>query len=421
MDSKILRRALLTVTLFVVMVFVVILLVNGYGINGKKKTVAPKPVVEEDICEEDGMIKGSDLSAWMYDETFFDEETIGDGRYDNSRGTLVVVSASSVEKDMRIRITDEYGSLIKGKMFTAVVGGSEAKDDDMDGVIHISGLTPGDYEVLLNEEAGYVVPSEPLLCSVKAKVEYKAIADISYLIKTEADIDAAKEDTAVNEAEEETTGNSAVKTIEGAKFGIDVSKYNGLIDWKETKLAGVEFAIVRCGYRGSATGVIVEDPYFRTNMKNAQAAGIPLGVYFFTQATNNVEAVEEASAVIELIKDYDIAYPVFIDTESAGGKGRADKLAVDVRSHAVQTFCETMRNGGYMAGVYASKNWFNNRLDITKLSGDNVTWLAEYNEKPTYGGTYQLWQYSSGGHISGIEGNVDMNISYLDVSRDEEE
>lgn len=420
MDSKVLVKAMLIVTLFVAMMFAVILLVNGYGTEKNKKNELFEPKTTEDsVAEEDGRIKGSDLYAWMNDETFFDEEKIGDGKYDNSRGDELVISASSVEKDLRIRILDVDGHLVKGKLFEILLGGSASyKDEDMDGVIHISDLAPGDYEIMLAETADYIIPERPIRCTVKAKVDYKAIADISYLIKTEADIDAKKEDTAVNDAENEgeSGGNATIKTVDGARFGIDVSKYQGDIDWEEVKKSDVEFAIIRCGYRGSSTGAIVVDPYFEKNMAGAEAAGILVGVYFFTQATNNVEAVEEASAVLTLIKPYKVTYPVFIDTEGAGGKGRADNLEVIDRSFAVQTFCETIRTGGYTAGIYASKNWFNNKLDVTKLSADNVTWLAEYKDKPTYGGTYQMWQYSSSGKISGIEGRVDMNLSYLSVA-----
>lgn len=421
MDSKVLIKAMAIVTLFVAMMFVVILLVNGYGTGrSKKKDLFAEPSSEEDIAEEDGMIKGSNLYAWMQDETFFDEVKVGNGKYENGDGENLVISASSVEKDLRIRIMDSSGKLVKGKLFEVLLGGTtEYEDSDMDGVIHISDLSPGDYDVQLAEAAGYIVPERPLRCTVKAKVDYKAIADISYLIKTEAEIDVAKEDTAENNAiteDGESPDNAKIKTVDGARFGIDVSKYQGVIDWNDAKKDGVQFAIIRCGYRGSSTGAIVEDPYFRTNMEGAIGAGIPVGVYFFTQAVNNVEAVEEASAVMELVSPYKLTYPIFIDTEGAGGKGRADKLEVIDRSFAVQTFCETIRTGGYTAGIYASKNWFNNRLDVTKLSADNVTWLAEYKDKPTYGGTYQMWQYSSSGKVSGIEGRVDMNLSYLDVA-----
>ena len=415
MDSKMLRRALLMVTLFVAMVFVMIILIN----DNNKKTNAKAtdtPITETEIADESGMIIGSDLNAWMNDETFFDAEVIGDGRYDNEKGKQLVVSTSSVEKDLRIKLLDENGNLIKGSQFSVVVGESiTATDEDMDGVIHIMDLKPGDYQVAVNEMAGFIVPTEPILCNVRAKVSYKAIDDISYLIKTEADVDPRLDDTAVNDAAKESSGNSAIKTIDGARFGIDVSKYNGIIDWAKAKESGVEFAIIRCGYRGSSTGALVMDPFYEVNINGALDAGVPVGVYFFTQAVNNVEAVEEASAVLNLIGGYKLTYPVFIDTEGAGGRGRADNLEVLDRSQIVQTFCETIRNGGYTAGIYASRNWFNNKLDVTKLSADNVTWLAEYDDKPTYGGTYQLWQYSSAGRVNGIEGNVDMNISYLSV------
>lgn len=418
MDSRVLRRAMILVTLFVLMIFFLVLLLNGYGTKRKsKEEIFATNTSEESGIEEDGKIAGSDLYAWMNDETFFDADTIGDGKYNNTSGTELVLSASSVEKDIRVKICDSDGKLVKGKIFELMIGGIAGyKDEDMDGVIHVTDLAPGDYDIQLAEVAGYIVPTRPLRCTVKAKVEYKVIDDISYLIKTEADIDAAKEDTGEKEAAEESEGDSAVKTVDGAKFGIDVSKYNGNIDWEEAKKDGVEFAIIRCGYRGSSTGSLVVDPYFTANIEGAIAADIPVGVYFFTQAVNNVEAVEEASAVISLISKYKITYPVFIDTEGAGGKGRADNLEVLDRSSVVQTFCETIRSGGYTAGIYASKNWFNNKLDVTKLSADNVTWLAEYKDKPTYGGTYQMWQYSSAGSVSGIDGRVDMNISYLDVA-----
>ena len=251
-----------------------------------------------------------------------------------------------------------------------------------------------------------------------------AVADISYLIKTEAEIDAKKEDTAVKDAALEAEGSTAVKTVEKARFGIDVSKWNKEIDWAQIKKEGVDFAIIRAGYRGSVSGSLVVDPFFEQNIKGAAENGIDVGVYFFTQAVNEREAVEEASIVMSLVQGYDISYPIFIDTEGAGGKGRADDLDVVERSVICQAFCETIRSGGYKAGVYASKNWLNNRLDITKFSADNVIWLAEYRDQPTYGGTYGMWQYTSSGRINGIEGKVDFNLCYLDFgteASDEEE
>ena len=249
---------------------------------------------------------------------------------------------------------------------------------------------------------------------VKDKVEYLAIEDISLLIKTEDEVDAAAEDSGVRDAlaDADKTEMTDLKAFSGkTKAGIDVSKWNGDIDWDKAKNAGVEFAIVRAGYRGSVTGSLVQDIYFDANMKGAAVSGVPVGVYFFTQATNEVEAVEEASAVLSWVREYDITYPIFIDTEGAGGNGRADGLGIDMRTLVCEAFCRTIENAGYQAGVYASRNWYNNNLHTQRLENYYI-WLAEYRSAPLYQGYYRMWQYSSKGRIDGIEGNVDMNIMY---------
>lgn len=414
MDSKLVQIGALIVTLFTITILVVVLALNGTFSGNKSQ----KAEVQEEISQDgqDEEITYNDYSAWLSDETFFDEQKIGDGKYDIQETKAASYKVSTIDKDIRIVILDEHGKLITGRRFRADVSDmGEYADDDRDGVIYIKDASPGEYSITIDNVMGYALPEKPIQVTVKAKIEYKAVADISYLIKTEADIDPAKEDTAVNDASEDSTGNSAIKTVEGAVFGIDVSKYNGDIDWTKVKNEGVKFVIIRCGYRGSSTGTIVEDPYFQKNIEGAIKEGIPVGIYFFTQAIDEREAIEEASAVMSLVKKYKITYPIFVDSESAGGKGRADDLDVPTRSRVLQAFCETIRSGNYKAGIYASKNWFNNRLDISKLSADNVTWLAEYAEKPSYGATYQMWQYSSAGRIPGIEGRVDMNISYLAV------
>ncbi len=193
-------------------------------------------------------------------------------------------------------------------------------------------------------------------------------------------------------------------------LGIDVSKWNGNIDWNAVKNSGISFVIIRCGYRGSSTGVLVEDPTFRRNIQGASAAGLKVGVYFFTQAINEVEAVEEASMVISLIKGYGISYPVFIDTERANG--RADGLDRATRTAVCRAFCETIRSAGYSAGVYASKSWYNDNLNYGSLSGYRI-WLAQYASEPTFNNRYDMWQYTDKGTVNGISGKVDMNISYL--------
>ena len=200
------------------------------------------------------------------------------------------------------------------------------------------------------------------------------------------------------------------KSVNGSTFGIDVSKHNGKIDWNAVKSSGVDYAIIRCGYRGSSTGALITDPTFQTNIKGAQAAGIKVGIYVFSQAINEVEAVKEASFAVSLAKGNNLSYPIFIDTEACGG--RADSLDVATRTAVVNAFCQTIHNAGYKAGIYASKTWYEKKLNMGNVGGYKI-WLAQYSSEPTYKGRYDMWQYTSKGKISGINGNVDLNLSYL--------
>lgn len=193
-------------------------------------------------------------------------------------------------------------------------------------------------------------------------------------------------------------------------MGIDVSKWNGNINWKAVKNSGVSYVIIRCGYRGSSTGAMIEDPKFKSNIQGATNAGLKVGIYFFTQAVNEVEAVEEASMTISLIKNYRISYPVFLDVEGSGG--RADGLDAGTRTNIIKAYCQTIRNSGYTAGVYANKTWLTQKMNAGALSAYKI-WLAQYNTTPTYGGKIDLWQYTSKGNVGGISGHTDMNLSYL--------
>ncbi|MCR5398519.1 MAG: hypothetical protein K6E68_03180 [Lachnospiraceae bacterium] len=192
-------------------------------------------------------------------------------------------------------------------------------------------------------------------------------------------------------------------------LGIDVSKWNGSIDWKKVRNSGVSYVIIRCGYRGSTSGALIEDPTFRSNIKGATSAGLKVGVYFFTQATNEVEAIEEASMTLGLISGYNVSMPVYLDVEGSGGRG--DKIDSGTRTACINAFCKTISNSGYASGVYANKTWLEQKFNPGALGGARI-WLAQYNTTPTYAGRYNMWQYSSKGKVSGISGNVDMNLLY---------
>lgn len=416
MDFKLKRLCIIASFSVILLAVVLVVGLNNY----EQKQSQQKPVVSVETTPEpkvellEGQI-GDDLSAFLKDYTFFDHKESDFVENAKNLANRLGLIVTSVEKDLRIQVVGADGNPVTGESFYIEIEDlGEYKDLDQDGVFYIGDMDAGDYLVSLKPMDGYKVPISPTKVHVKEKVEYVAIDDISLLIKTEEEIDALAEDTKVQDALEDAD-KTEIKKLQpskaNAKVGIDVSKWQKDIDWDKVKNAGVDFAIIRAGYRGSSTGSLVEDPYFHANMKGASASGIKTGVYFFTQATNEVEAVEEASMVISLVKDYKLDYPIYIDTEGAGGDGRADGLDVETRTLVCDAFCRTIQNAGYEAGVYASRNWYNNRLHASELEKYSI-WLAEYRSTPLYQGYYEIWQHSSKGKIDGIEGNVDLNISY---------
>ena len=197
--------------------------------------------------------------------------------------------------------------------------------------------------------------------------------------------------------------------------GIDVSKYQYNIDWNAVKASGIDFAIIRVGYRGYGTGALVEDPYFRKNIKGANAAGVKVGLYFYSQAVNETEAVEEASMVIRLIQETGgrVSYPIYFDTEKvAGDTGRADGISRDQRTRNAVAFCNAIQNAGYRAGVYSYASWFYNNLNMASLTGYSI-WIAQYRDNLDFKYNYDIWQYTSSGTVPGISTRVDMNVSKL--------
>ena len=188
---------------------------------------------------------------------------------------------------------------------------------------------------------------------------------------------------------------------------IDISEFNGKIDFSDINTDGI---IIRAGYRGCSKGALVKDKKFDYNFTESLKNGYPTGVYFVTQAINEAEAKEEAMFVLNLVKDFDLSLPIYIDTEnSPKGTGRADasKLTKQQRTFIVKAFCDTIKSYGYKAGVYASESWFNNQLNLEDLKS-YVIWCAKYSQyKPSI--YYNGWQYTAKGSVDGIKGNVDLS------------
>lgn len=418
MDSKKMKRMLIAMVLMFMALAGVIAALNLETVKKKLGMAAQEPVQETAVMEEtDDGRRGSDLSAFLRDETFFDPE-VKFKSIETFSGKNVSLMMSSVAKDLRIMIVDSVGRLVTGTPFTVKIQGmGEYTDSDRDGIVYIEGLRAGEYSVSLAEEEGFIVPNTITTIQVRQEIEYRVLSDIEYLIMTEDDIDAEKEDRAVNGAEEAADGSENTELEfagDNARLGIDVSKWNKTIEWDKVKEAGIEFAIIRCGYRGASSGALVLDPMYKKNIEGAIEAGIPVGVYFFTQALDEVEAVEEASMVISLIEDYDVDYPVFLDSESAGGQGRADALEAEERTKIHKAFLETIASAGYETGIYGSRNWLNDELDMTQVS-EYKTWLAEYADIPAYDKYYHMWQYTSKGSVDGIETRVDLNLCYMNI------
>lgn len=205
-----------------------------------------------------------------------------------------------------------------------------------------------------------------------------------------------------------------------SRTGIDVSKHQGTIDWAQVKAAGVDYAIIRIAYRGyGSDGKMRIDPQFEANIRGAQANGIDVGVYFFSQAVNVAEAVEEASLVLNTLNGRRLQYPVYIDMEYANDKrsGRADRISKRVRTDCAVAFCETVRSSGYKAGIYASKAFYDDELTFSRISGYNI-WVAHYTQSVTdFSHRYEMWQYSKKGKISGIKYKIDLDISFYDYAK----
>ncbi len=214
----------------------------------------------------------------------------------------------------------------------------------------------------------------------------------------------------------------------GITMGIDVSKYQGTIDWKKVRDSGVEFAMIRVGYRAKSTGEIFEDPTARYNMQEAQAAGIKIGAYFFSSAINQEEARAEAAFTRDIIAKYKITYPVAYNCEDfQSSDSRQYGLDVSARTSLACAFLDEIAAAGYTPMFYAPKGELEGsaQWDTRTLASRYKIWVAQYPDQPypetnasSYSGTHAMWQYTSQGTVSGISGKADVNIAYFSYTKE---
>lgn len=194
--------------------------------------------------------------------------------------------------------------------------------------------------------------------------------------------------------------------------GIDISRYQGNIDFSKVKQSGIEYAIIRCGYRGYSGGTITDDSSFDTYMRDALSNDIKVGAYFFSQALTKDEAVEEADYVISKLKPYNVTCPVAIDVEEVNaGSSRQNTLTNEALTDTVIAFCDRIKEAGYTPMIYANSRYFAGKLDMSRLE-DYEKWYAFYADVPYMPYEFSMWQYTNTGSVDGISGNVDLNISF---------
>lgn len=214
--------------------------------------------------------------------------------------------------------------------------------------------------------------------------------------------------------------SSLMKYFEDGKqtsyVGIDVSKFQDYIDFVKVKKAGIQFVMIRVGARGYGTGQLIVDEYFSDNIKRATDAGLNVGVYFYSQAVTEEEAVEEANLVIENLGEYWISYPVAFDMELVeNDTARTDTLSKTERTAITKAFLDTIAAAGYKTVIYGNKQWLIKEIDMSKLTAYDV-WLAQEEDIPDYPYKFTMWQYSRTGSVDGVAGYVDLNISFIDYS-----
>lgn len=193
--------------------------------------------------------------------------------------------------------------------------------------------------------------------------------------------------------------------------GIDVSAFQPSVDWQQVKNAGIEFAMIRLGYRGYTTGELDLDDCFLKHMDGALEAGLDVGVYFFSQALTPEEAAEEAEYVLTWLEGYDITYPVVFDWEEVEGPARTDNMNMLNLTSCAKAFCEKIEEAGYEAAIYFNQAYGYEQFNLVSIR-DYIFWLAEYAPAPTFAYDFTMWQYTNEGTVPGIEGPVDLNIYF---------
>ena len=251
-----------------------------------------------------------------------------------------------------------------------------------------------------------------------------AVAETTIAETSEIIEETTANNTAYTGLKPNTLDNSKFTTVAGLKkygesslCGIDVSSYNGNIDWAKVKNSGIDFAMIRIGGRGyGESGVLYSDDNTMQYIRDAKAQGIRVGVYFFSQAVNETEAIEEADYIYSLLGNTELDFPIGFDWEVIeNDTARTDNVTNEELTNCARAFCDRVIERGNTPIIYSESYELYNKYDINKLSDIDI-WYCEYADTPTFDYEFSMWQYSCTGQLDGIDGNVDLNICFTDIA-----
>ncbi|MBR4574614.1 MAG: glycoside hydrolase family 25 protein [Lachnospiraceae bacterium] len=378
----------------VILLFLVVLYVNsdkGTDTRPVAKTEKTEEEPEEDFLKDSHNITSTELEFWedakkekriqpkeeegeLTPYKYGDENSDDIGLSDTSKNSSSTdeMSSSSSSTEKRDRLEEGEGSLNK-----------DGADD-------------------FKERDGYITITD----DKGKKTSYEIIEDVP---KNDYDLS----NNLINENGMLSYRDNRREAIKGA----DLSKYNGSVDFAKLKEAGIGFVMLRLGSRGYGTGKIDLDERFVEYAQNAQLNGIQTGAYFYSQAINEAEAIEEANYIVGAVSGFKIKYPIAIDIEKVSGdEARTDKLTSAERTAVVKAFCDAVKGYGYKPIIYASKEMLIGSLNLEELTDYDV-WLQDYDSPTNYPYRFAMWQYSRTGKIDGITGDIDLDLCFINYEQ----
>lgn len=376
---------------FVVLLFLVILYLNT---DTKKISDSDKTAVESEEKKTDDFMEGA--NDFTSDELEFwdekkEEDSLREAKNDEEGELTPFEEYDKDDDDTELSDEDEdFADLESDKVVKKKT--SDASDDDDDTLLD----EDDDIDRVADDEHIAVVGENG------KKKYYEILSDVK---KNDYDFE--------NSLTREEGRLKYKDSKREAVLGVDLSKYNGNVDFAKLKEAGVNFAMLRLGSRGYGSGTITLDDKYVEYAQNAAVAGIMTGAYFYSSAINEAEAIEEANYIVGAVSGFSVKYPIAIDVEKVSGDtSRTEKLTVEERTHIVKTFCDTVKGFGYNPIIYSTRDMLISGLDLKELDEYDV-WLSDDKIPTDYPYRFSMWQYSQNGAIQGIDGNVDLDLCFV--------